>query len=230
MVNAVLERLYRENAVVYRDGKRRQLVPPGIAPQKGEYLFRLVRERRPSLTLEIGFAFGLSTLFIAEALRQNGHGHHIVIDPLQHSRFEGLGLRHLEEAGLMRWVTFHEEPSEMCLPRLINEGVRVDFAFDDSGHLFDHVITEFVFLARLLRTGAVLVVDDVILPAVGKACEFLATNRPDFAEVRADEKRGMLRSLLDRHPVPAPPENVRVRTFRKVADEDPRNWDAFVPF
>jgi predicted O-methyltransferase YrrM len=39
-----------------------------------------VRELRPELTLEIGFAYGVSTLFITEALRQNGRGHHIVVD------------------------------------------------------------------------------------------------------------------------------------------------------
>jgi hypothetical protein len=27
-------------------------------------------------------------------------------------------------------VTFHEETSDLCLPRLIGEGVRLDFAFN----------------------------------------------------------------------------------------------------
>src|SRR5436305_7353038 len=129
MVNPVLERLYRENEVVFRAGRRRPLSPPAIAPARGEYLFRLVRERRPDVTLEIGFAYGLSTLFIAEALRQNGRGRHVVIDPNEHRRFDGLGLRHLEEAGLAEIVTFLEEPAELCLPRLAEQNLRVDLAF-----------------------------------------------------------------------------------------------------
>ena len=122
-------------------------------------------------------------MFIAEALRQNGSGHHVTIDPNERSRFDSLGLRHVDEAGLSSWVTFYEEPAELCLPRLVKEGTRIDIAFNDSGHLFDHVILEFVFLARLLRKGGVLVFDDAGLPAVERACGFIATNRRDFAEV-----------------------------------------------
>ena len=234
MVNAVLERLYHANAVEHRDGKRRRLCPPGITVEKGEYLFRLVRELRPELTLEIGFAYGVSTLFLAEALRQNGHGHHIVIDPNQGRSFDNLGLRHLEEAGLRRWVTFYEEPSDLCLPRLVSEGVRLDFAFNDSGHLFDHVVTEFVFLARLLRRGAPLVFDDPGLPGVQRACRFIATNRRDFTEIVDEPPSGFFRRLFDRNAIPPPPRNARgkplFRTFAKTLDEDPRDWSDFTEF
>jgi predicted O-methyltransferase YrrM len=228
MMNPVLERLYREREVVHRNGRRKPVCPPGIGPAKGEYLFRLVRARRPALTVELGFAYGVSTLFIAEALRQNGTGHHLVIDPKERTRFDGLGLRHVEEAGLSDWITFYEEPAELCLPRLLQDGVRVDLAFDDSDHLFDHVIAEFLFLARLLRTGGVLVFDDGNLPGVGRACDFVATNRPDFLEVREEAARGLLRGLLDRDAPPAPPPQMRV--FRKIADDDLRDWKDFTPF
>jgi predicted O-methyltransferase YrrM len=228
IVNPVLERLYRENEVVHKNGKRKSICPPGLTRARGEYLFRLIRERRPTLTLEVGFAYGISTLYIAEALRQNGRGHHIVIDPKQHTRFDGLGLRHIEEAGLSSWITFHEEPAELCLPRLIQDGVRVDLAFDDSDHLFDHVIAEFLFLALLLRNGGVVVFDDARLPAVGRACDFIATNRPDFEEVVETTTRSLWRSLVDRRPlVPPPPE---MRAFRKIADADARDWKDFVTF
>jgi predicted O-methyltransferase YrrM len=234
MVNAVLARLYRDNAVVHRNGKRRTLCPPGITPEKGEYLYRLVRDLRPRHTLEIGFAYGVSTLFIAEALRENGSGHHVVIDPNERRLFDGLGLAHLEEAGLRRWVTFHEEPAELCLPRLLADGLRVDFAFNDSGHLFDHVITEFVFVARTLRTGALLVFDDVRMPAIDHACRFIAANRRDFADALAPPSGGILRGLFQPRPIPPPPTTTSgspvMRVFRKVLDDDPRKWDEFEPF
>jgi len=233
-VNAVLARLYREGTVVYRDGKRRPLCPPGIPADRGEYLFRLIRDRRPTLTLEIGFAYGLSTLFIAEALRQNGHGHHIAIDPYEHTRFDSLGLRHLEEADLSSWVTFYDEPAELCLPRLVKEGVRLDIAFNDSGHLFDHVIAEFVLLARLLRKGAVLVFDDAGLPGVERACRFIATNRRDFADIVPSSRGGIIQRILDKHRVLPPPAGPRggspLRVFQKVLDEDPRDWKDYAPF
>jgi predicted O-methyltransferase YrrM len=227
-MNPVLERLYREREVVRRDGRRVALFPTGLGEHRGQYLFELVRSRRPACTLEVGFAYGLSTLFIAEALRQNGGGHHHVIDPKQRTRFDELGLRHVDEAGLSSWITFHEQPAELCLPTLVDQGLAIDLAFDDGGHLFDQVIVEFVFLARLLRRGGVLIFDDDPLPGVSRACDFIATNRPDFAAVTEAARPGLLRGLFDRHPIPPPPKGMRA--FQKTADEDPRDWKDFTPF
>jgi len=224
-MNAVLERVYQERAVVDSRGQRRAVFPAGLGPERARYLFELVRTRRPSRTLEIGFAFGLSTLAIAEALRQNGHGHHLVIDPKERTYFDGIGLRHVEEAGLAEWITFYEEPAELCLPRLVSEGVRIDFAFDDSDHLFDHVLAEFLFLAKLLERGGLVVLDDALLPGVARACDFIATNRSDFGEVGAP--RG-LRALFRASTIPPPPKTMRV--FEKIADADTRGWDDYTPF
>jgi predicted O-methyltransferase YrrM len=212
MVNAVLERLYREKEVLHRDGRRKPVIPPGLPVVRGEYLFRLVRDRRPEATLETGFAYGVSALFIAEALRQNGAGRHIVIDPFERTRFDGLGLAHLEEAGLADRVTFYEEPSQLCLARLAQEGVRVDLAFVDGHHLFDYVIADCLLAAQLLPEDGLLVVDDTNLPAIARACDFFATNRPDFRELND----------------PARPKLFRL--FRRTAERDARNWDHFVPF
>lgn len=227
MVNPVLERLYRDREVVHRNGRRKPLFPPGVNARRGQYLFDLVRQVKPEITLEVGFAYGISTLFICEALRQNGRGRHIVIDPLEHSAFEGLGLTHLREAGLDGLVTFHEEPGEYCLPRLVQEGLQVDLAFDDSGHLFDHVVAETLFLSRLVKTGGLLLFDDVNLPGVGRAVAFFEANRPDFEDATAGASRGLVRRLFAA-PIPPPPPLFRV--FRKIADRDPRDWNDFTPF
>jgi len=116
----------------------------------------------------------------------------------------------------------------------VKEGTRIDIAFNDSGHLFDHVILEFVFLARLLRKGGVLVFDDAGLPAVERACGFIATNRRDFAEVLPSSSRGIVRKMIERHPVLPPPAGPRggspLRVFRKVLEDDPRDWKDHEPF
>jgi predicted O-methyltransferase YrrM len=227
MVNAVLERLYREKEIVHRNGRRMPIVPPGVTPQRGDYLFRLVRELRPRVTLETGFAYGISTLFIAEALRQNGGGRHYAIDPFERTRFDGRGLDHLVEAGLADYVTFCEEPSELCLPRLVREGVRVDLAFVDGHHLFDYVVTDCLFIGRLLPKGGLMVMDDTNLPGVARACDFVASNRPDFEELTDGSRPGLLRRLVE-GTVPPPPKLFRV--FRRTADDDPRDWNDFVAF
>ena len=226
MVNAVLERLYREKEVVHRDGRRKPVIPPGLPLVRGEYLFRLVRDRRPRATLETGFAYAISALFIAEALRQNGAGRHIVIDPFERTRFDGLGLAHLEEAGLADRVTFYEEPSQLCLARLVQEGVRVDLAFVDGHHLFDYVIADCLLAAQLLDRDGLLVVDDTNLPAIARACDFFSTNRPDFEELTDGARPRLFRRLV----ADTPPPPKLFRLFRRIAERDARNWDHFVPF
>jgi predicted O-methyltransferase YrrM len=227
MVNAVLERLYREKEIVHRNGRRMPIVPPGVTPQRGEYLFELVRALKPRVTLETGFAYGISTLFIAEALRRNGGGRHHAIDPFERTRFDGRGLDHVAEAGLADLVAFHEEPSELCLPRLLREGVRVDLAFVDGHHLFDYVIVDCLFLGRLLPKGGVIVMDDTNLPGVGRACDFFAANRRDFEELTDGARPGLLRRLVGVN-LPTPPKLFRV--FRRTCDDDPRDWNDFVAF
>ena len=150
-----------------------------------------------------------------------------MIDPFERTRFDGLGLRHLEEAGLRDLVTFYEEPSELCLPRLVREGVRLDLAFVDGHHLFDYVVAECLFLGHMLRKGGLLVVDDTNLPGIGRACDFLATNRTDFEELTDGARPGFVRRMLE-GTIPPPPKLLRV--FRRVADTDPRSWDHFAPF
>jgi len=227
MVNAVLQRLYREKEVVHANGRRKPVVPPGLEPQRGQYIFELVRDRRPHVTLETGFAYGISTLFIAEALRQNGTGRHIAIDPLERTRFDGLGLKHIAEAGLGDLVTFHEEPSELCLPRLARDGLRLDFAFVDGLHLFDYVVAECLFLGHMLRKGSLLLIDDTNMPGVARACDFFAANRADFEELTDRARPGFLRRLME-GTIPPPPKLLRV--FRRTAESDARNWDDFTSF
>jgi hypothetical protein len=141
-------------------------------------------------------------------------------------RFDGLGLAHLEEAGLAERVTFYEEPSQLCLARLVQEGLRVDLAFVDGHHLFDYVIADCLLAAQLLGPAGLLVVDDTNLPAIARACDFFATNRPDFEELTDGARPGLLRRLVES--VPPPPKVFRL--FRRVAERDSRYWNHFVPF
>ena len=46
-------------------------------------LYSVVRRLKPSVSVEVGFAKGVSTLAILQALADNGHGVHHVIDPFQ---------------------------------------------------------------------------------------------------------------------------------------------------
>ena len=80
----IIDRVYQERWVPRRDLSRRPL-EIYIPREEGNYLYSLVRWLRPQVTVEVGMANGLSTLFIASGLRDNGYGRHIAIDPFQSS-------------------------------------------------------------------------------------------------------------------------------------------------
>ena len=135
-------------------------------------------------TLEVGLGFAISTLFICEALLENGGEiGHVAIDPYQfeslaghRTLYRGAGVATLEEAGVRDVVELLVERSETALPRLLAGGRRFDLAFIDGNHRFEGVFLDLVFCGKLLRPGAVVFADDVQLRAVRRAVHFCVSN------------------------------------------------------
>jgi glycosyltransferase involved in cell wall biosynthesis len=79
-------------------------------------------------------AYGVSTLFICQALRDKGGGHHTAIDPEQHSTWQSIGMLNLKRAGYENLVTVHPTFDYVALPRLLERGEVYAFAFIDGMH------------------------------------------------------------------------------------------------
>jgi predicted O-methyltransferase YrrM len=137
-----------------------------------------VRFVRPAFSLEIGLANGVSALYIAQALRDNGAGRHLAIDPYQSTDWEDAGLVTLERVGLGTLVSLDPRPSHWVLPELEREGRRIQFAFVDGNHLFDYVMSDFSGIDRILEIGGLIAFDDADWPAIGKVIRFALANRP----------------------------------------------------
>jgi predicted O-methyltransferase YrrM len=124
--------------------------------------------------LEIGLAYGISALCIAESIRHQPGARHIVIDPFQNSEsWQGVGLLNLQRAGLDSVIDFREEPAQMALPKLISEGVQIDFAYIDAGKRMDDILIFVHFLGRLLRVGGLIAFDDLTFPGIRKALRYV---------------------------------------------------------
>jgi predicted O-methyltransferase YrrM len=145
-----------------------------VTPAEAEALRGWVERERATRTIEIGLGYGVSALAVCEGLGAGGR--HVVVDPFQETRFEGRGLRLLEEAGVAHLVELHPEESQLVLPRLVSEGRRFDLAFVDGNHRFDGVFLDLVYLSRLVRSGGIVFLDDYQLPAVARAVSFCTTN------------------------------------------------------
>jgi predicted O-methyltransferase YrrM len=175
-MNAVLDRLLTSGEVTRADGTRAPL-QSALSAEEGRALQRLIRAYRPRTTLEVGLAYGVSGLFICEALVEVGGRQHITIDPLQR-QWGNLGLEHLKEAGFGALVEHHEAPSYRVLPQLEASGRRVDFALIDGWHTFDYAFVDFFYIDRLLTAGGVLAIDDAwSYRALRKLVRYIALHR-----------------------------------------------------
>jgi predicted O-methyltransferase YrrM len=178
-VRQVIERLLRDGTVIARsDGTAHDLFPVAVGAAEGEALGEWVVREGATRTIEVGLGYGVSALFLCEALLRNGDpaARHVVVDPYQATRFANCGLQVLEEAGVASLVEHHVEESQIALPRFLSEGRRFELAFVDGNHRFDRIFLDLVYLGRLLGPGAIVFVDDYQLPAVARAATFCVTN------------------------------------------------------
>jgi predicted O-methyltransferase YrrM len=148
-----------------------------IPREQGDLLYSLVRLLQPERTVEIGMANGLSTLFLASGLEDNGAGHHVAIDPYQTTDWGGAALALLRNAGLDHRVELVEKPSHQALPEMEQAGVKAQLVFVDGSHLFDYVMTDFVVADRILDVGGVMAFDDSDWPAVNQVIRYVICNR-----------------------------------------------------
>jgi predicted O-methyltransferase YrrM len=176
---SLIDRLFDTCTVVARsDGSVHELFPVSIPRAEGEALREWVRSESAIRTIETGFGYGISALFICQGLiaADDPSARHVVIDPNQSGRFADTGLQVIEEAGLSDLIEIHPEPSEIVLPRFLADGRRFDLGFIDGNHRFDGVFLDIIYLGRLVRAGGILFVDDYQLPAVARAVSFCTSN------------------------------------------------------
>ena len=185
MKHPIIDEIESAGLTTLSDGTRVP-VQGNIGPESGKVIERAIAATHPRTALEVGLAFGISTLYILDAMRLHGGGTLIGMDPAQHdATWRGGGLYNVERAGFRNQYLFHEEPSQIVLPRLAAAGTRIQFAFIDGWHTFDHTLVDFFFVDRMLDVGGIVVIDDVGYPSIRRLCHFILSNREyttvDFA-------------------------------------------------
>ncbi|MGI8593737.1 MAG: class I SAM-dependent methyltransferase [Solirubrobacteraceae bacterium] len=198
----LLEQIYETGEVEDEHGGRHPARPTSIARDEALALARCVRDHGASRTLEVGMAYGLSTLALAGA----HEGVHLAIDPFQRSDWRSIGILNVARAGLEGGVRVIERRSDEALADLVARGEQFDLAFVDGLHLFDATLVDFHFADRLLDVGGRVALHDLWMPSVRAAVDFIAANRAY-------------------EPTREGTDNLLV--LRKTAGDD-RPWDHFV--
>ena len=244
-MNPTIAAIYESGKVIGTSGVEHPLEAE-IDPDEGEFLCEIIAADPAVVrTLEIGCAYGLSSLHICHALAGRPGARHTIIDPFQHTQWDGVGVRHLEQAGV-DFFRLIEQRSEFALPEVLaadGEG-KFDFVFVDGWHTFDHTLLDCFYATRLLRVGGYLVIDDLMTRPVHRAADYV-TLYPCYrrhATLRAASgvslKRRATRtvlSLLPRHwrdkflhpeltRAAFTDEPAEMIAFQKIA-ADERGWD-----
>jgi predicted O-methyltransferase YrrM len=139
----------------YRDlYSRMKDIPLAISPQTGALLYILARHSRATSIVEFGTSFGISTLHLAAALRDNGGGL-VITSELEPSKI-ARAKQNLSEAGLVDLVEFREGDALETLATDLPE--RVDLLLlDGAKALYPDVLD---FVESRLRPGALVVADN----------------------------------------------------------------------
>ena len=150
--------------------------PASLSPEAGLLLHSLVRNIRPRVVIETGAFIGMSTIWIASALKENGDGGvvHTFDDfgPVEPGPWRDVGMEsgrleyvagNIAEAGLAEHVVLHEGNSSFEL-RAAHEEIRAaggaQFAYLDADHGIVGVWQDFWATEPVLNTGGFVVLHD----------------------------------------------------------------------
>lgn len=121
-------------------------------------IYSLVRLFKPSRIVEIGSAFGVSTMYIAEAVRMNGAGEVVGIE------YEGWRADIANACLAQHWqgiARVETGPAEEVFPRLRDQYGVFDFAFVDAVHKFDNTVGYHQMLCTTSTASTIAVYDDM---------------------------------------------------------------------
>ncbi|APR82125.1 O-methyltransferase [Minicystis rosea] len=134
-------------------GKLRDVYLP-VSPDLGRLLYMLARARRAQTIVEFGLSFGISTIHLAAALRDNGGGRVISteIEPSKIARAR----KNLDAAGLSDLVEIREGDARETLQGTFDGGIDM-ILFDGAKDLYRPLLEQ---LEPQLRPGAVVIADN----------------------------------------------------------------------
>ena len=126
-----------------------------VSPEAGRLIYSLVRAARPATVVEFGTSFGISTIHLAAAVRDNGAGR--VISTELNAAKVARATANLTEAGLANWVTILEGDARRTLATI---DTPVEFVLLDGWKSL--YLPVLYLLEPRLTTGALVIADDTI--------------------------------------------------------------------
>ena len=170
MLKTVKE-IFETNIIVDDKGERIR-VHSHTPLEQGLFLQKIFDVINPKKSLEVGLAYGISTLFILEKHRdiKSSDRAHIVIEPFPWGQ---TAIYNIQKEGLMNYVDIRNDLSDVIIPTLYLAKERIQFAYVDTTKLFDVVMQDFYFIDKILDVGGVIIIDDCDTGGINKVARFI---------------------------------------------------------
>lgn len=238
-MNQLLDKIYATKVVEDAQGNSIDPFPTATPYETGTLFEELIQQNHLERTLEIGMAYGLSTLFICQSHHDKGSGSHIAIDPFQKTMWKSIGLLNIERAGLSEKLQLFEEFSYKVLPQLLVDGKKIDFAFIDGSHQFDYTLVDFFYIDKLLEIGGYMVFDDIWMPGIRKVVYYILRNMGyEIVKTHSNiswqkrlerSTRRFLQNPLERDDKGIRFLPLNICVLKKISEDD-RPWDFYRSF
>ncbi|MFH9069007.1 O-methyltransferase [Streptomyces alboflavus] len=155
-----------------------------ISAQGGRLLYNLIRAVRPATVVEFGTSFGISTLHLAAAVRDNGTGH--VISTELSAAKAAAARRTFAETGLDDVITVLEGDARDTLAARTDPA---DFVLLDGWK--DLCLPVLRLLEPRLAPGTLVVADDVDLEDLAPYLDYVRDSRNGYQSVTFPVEDGM---------------------------------------
>jgi len=176
-MNSYLKKVLSENKFTY-EGKDIEL-SDGIPIEEVEMIYDVMSEYKPKSSLEIGLCHGISSMAICDNLKESNGVNHIIDPGLKVNRY---GISNLEIAGLKDNFIHYDDVSEVVLPQLLQNDLKVDFVFMDGWLTLDHLMLDFFYIDKILNIGGIVMFDNCEMSSVKEAFNYFS-QYPSYHEL-----------------------------------------------
>ena len=161
-----------------------------ISADAGRLLYTLIRAVKPKTVVEFGMSYGISTLHLAAAVRDNGFGH-VVTTEMSAAKIAAARAT-FEETGFEDVVTVLEGDALQTLPKHLDaDGAEsaVDFLLLDGWK--DLYVPMLRALEPRLAPGALVVADDISFESVRPYLDYVRDSANGYEGVAFPIEDGM---------------------------------------
>jgi predicted O-methyltransferase YrrM len=155
-----------------------------ISARGGELLYILVRARRPTTIVEFGTSYGISTLYLAAAVADNGMGS-VVSTELNHAKVAA-ARANLVEAGLSDHAAILPGDAMTTLNDIRGP---IDLVLLDGWK--DLCLPVLRSLESRISAGALIVADDISLPSMSSYLEYVRNPANGYVTIAFPVDDGM---------------------------------------